>query len=40
MTKRRRVAGTVFGILVLGTVPIAAQWPAITDPKVFRQHVK
>jgi hypothetical protein len=36
MVKRAGVTAIVFGTLTLGSVPIAAQWPTITDPKVPR----
>lgn len=36
MKKRIILTAAVFGLLTLGSVPIAAQWPAITDPNVPR----
>jgi hypothetical protein len=36
MVKRTGITAIVFGTLTLGSVPIAAQWPTITDPKVPR----
>jgi hypothetical protein len=36
MVKRTGLTAIVFGTLTLGSVPIAAQWSTITDPKVPR----
>jgi hypothetical protein len=36
MIKRIAVTALVFGVLTLGSVPIAAQWPSIPDPSVPR----
>jgi hypothetical protein len=36
MVKRAGVTAFVFGTLTLGSVPIAAQWPTVTDPNVPR----
>lgn len=36
MKKRLILTAAVFGLLTLGSLPIAAQWPAITDPNVPR----
>jgi hypothetical protein len=36
MAKRTGVTTIVFGAITLGSVPIAAQWPTIADPKVPR----
>ena len=36
MVQHTGVTAIVFGILTFGSVPIAAQWPAITDPNVPR----
>jgi hypothetical protein len=36
MTKRIRLTAVAFGGLMLGSIPIAAQWPKIQDPNVPR----
>ncbi len=36
MIKHTGVTAIVFGILTFGSVPIAAQWPTVTDPNVPR----
>src|SRR5580704_2577901 len=36
MAKRRSGIALMFGVLTVGSVPIAAQWPAVTDPNVPR----
>jgi hypothetical protein len=36
MKNRTGVTALIFGVLTVGSVPIAAQWPGIPDPKVPR----
>ncbi len=36
MTKRMNLIALLFSVLTVGSVPIAAQWPAVTDPNVPR----
>lgn len=36
MKNRSGVTALIFGVLTVGSVPIAAQWPSIPDPKIPR----